>query len=54
MCPICKKLEYLFGYKNNKKVLFCGHSFKFNKSRSQKEMDRKYIKTIDGGIEFVK
>jgi len=38
----------------NKKIGSCGCTFKFAKTRSQKEMDRKYIKTPDGGLELIK
>lgn len=37
-----------------KKITSCGHKYKFKKTKSQKDMDRKYIKTPDGGLELVK
>jgi len=39
--------------KNGKKIASCGHAFKFKKSRSEKELDRKYVKTADGGLELI-
>jgi hypothetical protein len=36
-----------------KKLLSCGHSPSFKKTKSQKDMDRKYVKT-DYGLERVK
>jgi hypothetical protein len=37
-----------------RKLTSCGHRYKFKKTRSEKEMDRKYIRTPDGGLELVK
>jgi len=37
-----------------RKLTSCGHAYHFKKTRSQKEMDRRYIKTPDGGLELVK
>jgi hypothetical protein len=36
------------------KLTSCGHKYKFKKTRSQKEMDRRYVRTPDGGLELVK
>jgi hypothetical protein len=35
------------------KLTSCGHKYSFKKTRSQKDMDRKYIKT-DYGLERIK
>jgi hypothetical protein len=35
------------------KLTSCGHKYKFKKTRSQKELDRKYIQTPNG-LELVK
>jgi len=42
--------------KNDKgeKLTSCGHKYKFKKTRSQKEMDRRYVRTPDGGLELIK
>jgi hypothetical protein len=54
-CPICKQMMFITGMDSKgKKIASCGHSFRFKKTRSQKEMDRKYVKTPDGGLELVK
>ena len=53
-CPICKKMMFIIGNEGKKKLTSCGHTFGFKKTRSQKEMDRKYIRTADGGLELVK
>jgi hypothetical protein len=37
-----------------KKITSCGHKFRFKKTRSQKDMDRKYVSTPGGGLELVK
>lgn len=48
-CPICQKLAFTIGSdKKGKKILSCGHAVKFKKTRSQKEMDRKYVQTEFG------
>ena len=31
-----------------KKIASCGHRFKFKRTKSQKDMDRKYIRTAYG------
>lgn len=54
-CPICTTMMWVIGTDNKgKKITSCGHKFKFKKTRSQKEMDRKYVRTPDGGLELVK
>lgn len=44
-CPICKKIVFFFGKVEGETLTSCGHTWSFNKSRSQKDFDRKYIKT---------
>lgn len=52
-CPICKTMVYIIGINDKgKKIGSCGCVWKFKKTRSQKEMDRKYIKT-EFGLELV-
>ena len=54
-CPICHTKMYIIGTsKKGKKIASCGHTFKFAKSRSAKELDRRYIRTLDGGLELKK
>jgi hypothetical protein len=54
-CPICHTMMLVIGTDSKgKKITSCGHSFKFKRTRSQKEMDRKYVSTPDGGLELVK
>lgn len=54
-CPICREMMWVIGVtKKGEKLTSCGHKFKFKKTRSQKEMDRKYVRTPDGGLELVK
>jgi len=54
-CPICHGMMWVIGVDNKgRKLTSCGHRFKFKKTRSQKEMDRKYVRTPDGGLELVK
>lgn len=53
-CPICHTKMLIIGRtKKGEKLTSCGHAFKFKKTRSEKEMDRKYIRTPDGGLEKV-
>lgn len=53
-CPICQEMMYVTGEDNKKrKLTSCGHRYKFKKTRSQKEMGRKYIET-PWGLELVK
>jgi len=48
-CPICKKLMWVVGQNNKgEKIGSCGHEWSFKRTRSQKEMDRKYITTPFG------
>jgi len=54
-CPICKKMMWVIGTDaKGKKITSCGHKFRFKKTKSQKDMDRKYVRTPDGGLELVK
>ena len=54
-CPICHQQMFITGKDDKgKKLTSCGHAYSFKKTRSQKEMDRRYIKTPDGGLELVK
>jgi len=51
-CPICKKMCWIMGTtKKGEKLASCGHAFKFKKTRSEKLMDRKYIRT-EWGLEI--
>jgi hypothetical protein len=53
-CPICGKMMFIVGQdKKGKKIASCGHTFKFKKTRSQKDIDRKYVQT-PWGLELVK
>jgi hypothetical protein len=47
-------MMFIIGNEGKKKLTSCGHTFGFKKTRSQKEMDRKYIRTADGGLELIK
>lgn len=54
-CPICRANMWVIGATaKGEKITSCGHKFKFKKTRSEKEMDRKYVRTPDGGLELVK
>lgn len=54
-CPICRTMMWIIGTDaKGKKLTSCGHKFRFKKTRSEKEMDRKYVRTADGGLELVK
>lgn len=54
-CPICTKMMWIIGTDTKgKKITSCGHKFRFKKTKSQKDMDRKYVRTPDGGLELVK
>lgn len=54
-CPICHELMFVVGTDNKgKKIASCGHTFRFKQTRSQKEMNRKYVSTPDGGLELIK
>jgi hypothetical protein len=53
-CPICQQLSITIGCdKKGKKILSCGHTVSFKRTRSEKEMDRKYIST-PYGLELIK
>jgi hypothetical protein len=52
-CPICKEMMLVIGESpKGEKLTSCGHKYSFKKTRSQKEADRKYIKT-EWGLEKV-
>ena len=54
-CPICRNMMWVIGVDSKgKKITSCGHKFRFKKTKSQKDMDRKYIRTPDGGLELAK
>jgi hypothetical protein len=45
-CPICSQVMFIIGKtKRGEKLTSCGHKYKFKKTRSEKEMDRKYVQT---------
>ena len=53
-CPICQQLSITIGSdKKGKKILSCGHKVSFKRTRSEKDMDRKYVMTA-WGLELVK
>jgi hypothetical protein len=48
-CPICKEMVFVMGKdKKNFTMVSCGHKYRFKMSRSQKDLERKYIKTEFG------
>lgn len=48
-CPICHQMTTLIGQDDKgKKIFGCGHKARFRRTRSQKEMDRKYVSTPFG------
>lgn len=52
-CPICRKNTYVIGISNKgKKIGSCGCTWKFKRTKSQKDLDRKYVKTV-WGMEIV-
>lgn len=54
-CPICTKMMWVIGHTaKGEKLTSCGHKYHFKKTRSQKDMDRRYIRTPDGGLELIK
>lgn len=54
-CPICKQMMFITGTTaKGEKLTSCGHKYRFKKTRSQKEMDRRYVRTPDGGLELIK
>ena len=53
-CPICKQMMFITGKDHkNYSITSCSHRFKFKKTKSQKDMERKYIET-EYGLERVK
>jgi hypothetical protein len=53
-CPICHEMVLIIGRdEKGKKIASCGHKFHFKKTKSQKDMDRKYVQT-PWGLELVK
>jgi hypothetical protein len=51
-CPICGDVMWIIGLTDKKeKLTSCGHVFSFKKTKSQKDMDRKYIRT-EWGLEL--
>lgn len=52
LCPFCHDLQILIGQNGSKKLLACGHRFLFKKTKSQKDMARKYVRT-EYGLEKV-
>lgn len=54
-CPICRQEMFVTGQTaKGEKLTSCGHKYKFKKTRSQKDMDRRYVRTPDGGLELIK
>lgn len=53
-CPICRTMMCVVGHdEKGKKIGSCGCKWSFKKTRSQKEMDKKYINT-PWGLELAK
>jgi hypothetical protein len=53
-CPICHVMGWIIGTDaKGKKIASCGHSYKFKKTKSEKDIDRKYVQT-EWGLELVK
>lgn len=51
-CPICQTPMFILGTDSKgKKITSCGHKYKFRKTKSQKDLDRKYVKT-EWGLEI--
>lgn len=45
-CPICHQPMFILGKDSkNRSLTSCGHKFKFKKTKSQKDLDKKYIRT---------
>lgn len=43
-CPICRKEMFITGTNDKgEKITSCGHVYSFQRTKSQKMMDRKYI-----------
>ena len=52
-CPICKELIFITGKDSkNYSLASCGHRFRFKRSKSRKDMDRKYRET-EWGLELI-
>jgi hypothetical protein len=48
-CPICRKITIIVGQASNgKKIGSCGCSWRFKRTRSQKEAERNYVRTVWG------
>lgn len=48
-CPICKVEIFIISKtKDGESLASCGHKWSFKKTRSQKDFDRKYVKTANG------
>lgn len=53
-CPICRTMMVVVGVSaKGEKITSCGHQYKFKKTKSQKDADRKYIQT-PWGLELAK
>lgn len=53
-CPICREMMWVIGKTDkDEKLTSCGHKYKFKVTKSQKDMERKYIQT-EWGLELVK
>jgi hypothetical protein len=53
-CPICRKLTYVIGSDvKGKKIGNCGCAWHFRQTKSQKEAERKWVKT-PYGLERIK
>lgn len=51
-CPICRNMMIIIGQTpKGEKLTSCGHQFKFKKTKSEKDIDRKYIRT-EWGLEL--
>lgn len=45
-CPICHETMFIIGKtKKGEKLTSCGHKYKFKRTRSEKDMDRKWVQT---------
>lgn len=54
-CPICRDIIFVIGVNSKgKKIGSCGCTWKFKKTKSAKDLDRKYVRTPDGGLEIKK
>lgn len=53
-CPICHEMGIIIGQTpKGEKIASCGHKFSFKKTKSQKDMDRKFVMT-PWGLELAK